>query len=65
MFYYLQNEKTNVRNAKINIPKDIKSLKSDCFLFKILSSTDSNINFYITYAFYYFAFIISEAVISL
>ena len=29
---YLQNENTNVSNAKINIPKAIRSLKSKCFI---------------------------------
>ena len=30
--HYRQNVKTNVSNAKMNIPKDIKSLKSKCFI---------------------------------
>ena len=29
---YLQNENTNVSNAKMNIPKAIRSLKSKCFI---------------------------------
>lgn len=30
--HYRQNVKTNVSNAKMNIPKAIKSLKSKCFI---------------------------------
>lgn len=38
LLHYLINENTNVSNARMNIPKAIKSLKSKCLLFISITS---------------------------